>query len=75
MLRPVTPPVIPPVQHHQITTPNVVTTASIVNTAAAFENAISNKGTWIIAILKDLTIDKDLVVEGEYKNGKKDTSW
>jgi len=56
------------------TTPNVVTTASIVNTGAAFENAISSKGTWIIAITKDLAIDKDLVVEGEYKNGKKDAS-
>lgn len=54
------------------TTANVVTTASIVNTADAFEKAISSNGTWIIAILQDLTIDKDLVVEGEYKNGKKD---
>ena len=56
------------------TTPNVVTTASIVNTETAFEKAISSKGTWIIALTKDLTIKKDLVVEGEYKNGKKDTS-
>jgi len=56
------------------TTPNVVTTASIVNTAAAFEKAISSKGTWIIATLNDLSIDKDLMVEGEFKNGKKDAS-
>lgn len=54
------------------TTPDVVTTASIVDTEAAFEKAISNEGTWIIAILKDLSFDKDLVVDGEYKNGKKD---
>jgi len=54
------------------TTPNVVTTASIVNTEAAFLKAISNEGTWIIATTQDLTINKDLVVEGEYKNGKKD---
>lgn len=53
-------------------TPDVVATASIVNTEAAFEKAISNEGTWIIATLKDLSFDKDLVVEGEYKNGKKD---
>ena len=54
------------------TTPNVVTTASIVNTADAFEKAISSNGTWIIATTQDLSINKDLVVEGEYKNGKKD---
>ncbi|MBZ9607049.1 hypothetical protein G9F73_004285 [Clostridium estertheticum] len=49
---------------------DVVTTASIVDTQAAFENAISSKGTWIIATLKDLTVDKDLVVEGDFKNTK-----
>ncbi|MEG0773295.1 hypothetical protein [Clostridium sp.] len=54
------------------TTPDVKTTASIVNEAAAFEKAISNTGTWIIATTKDLTIDKDLVLDGEFKNGKKD---
>jgi len=53
------------------TTPNVVTTASIVNNSTAFEKAISNKGTWIIAITKDLAIDKDLVVDGEFKNRQK----
>lgn len=51
---------------------DVVTTASVVDNATAFEKAISNKGTWIIAIVKDLTIDKDLVLDGEFKNGKKD---
>lgn len=54
------------------TTPDVVTTASIVNDEAAFENAISKDGTWIIASLKDLTFDKELVLDGEFKNGKKD---
>jgi hypothetical protein len=54
------------------TTPDVVTTASIVDDEAAFEKAISNTGTWIIATLKDLTFDKDLVLDGEFKNGKKD---
>lgn len=53
-------------------TPDTVTTASIVNTEEAFLNAISNEGTWIIAITQDMSIDQDLVVDGEYKNGKKD---
>ncbi|HEY8805777.1 MAG TPA: hypothetical protein VIM42_11870, partial [Clostridium sp.] len=57
------------------TTPNVVkTTTSIVSTPAAFEKAISSNGTYIIAITKNITIDKNLVVSGEYKNGKKDAS-
>jgi hypothetical protein len=54
------------------TTPDVVTTASIVDNAAAFEKAMSNTGTWIIATVKDITFDKDVVLEGEFKNGKKD---
>lgn len=48
--------------------------ASIVDTADAFQKAISSNGTWIIAITKDLTIDKDISLDGEYKNGKKDTN-
>jgi hypothetical protein len=51
---------------------DVVTTASIVDNQEAFMKAISVNGTWIIAITKDLTIDKDLLVEGDFKNGKKD---
>ena len=51
---------------------DVNTTASIVNEAGAFEKAISNNGTWIICLLNDLTINKDLVLDGEFKNGKKD---
>lgn len=53
-------------------TPDAVTTASIVDTEEAFLKAISKDGTWIIAILKDLTINKDLLLEGEFKNGKTD---
>ncbi|MDF2889951.1 MAG: hypothetical protein K0R80_318 [Clostridia bacterium] len=52
--------------------PDVVTTASIVDNAAAFESAISKDGTWIIAALNDITFDKELVLDGEFKNGKKD---
>jgi hypothetical protein len=51
---------------------DVVTTASLVDTEAAFESAISSEGTWIITTLKDLTFDKELVVEGDFKNGKMD---
>ena len=54
------------------TTPDVTTTASIVNDEAAFEKAISNTGTWIICALKDMTFTKELVLDGEFKNGKKD---
>jgi len=48
------------------------TTPSIVNTNEAFEKAISKDGTWIICLLTDLTFDKELVLEGEFTNGKKD---
>ena len=51
---------------------DAVTTASIVNTEDAFLKAISKDGTWIIAILNDMSIDKDLVLEGDFKNGKLD---
>ena len=51
---------------------DVVTTASIVNTEDAFLNAISDKGTWIICLLEDMKIDKDIALEGEFKNGKQD---
>lgn len=51
---------------------DVVTTASIVNEEDAFLNAISTNGTWIICLLNDLTIDQELVLDGEFKNGKQD---
>lgn len=53
---------------------DVTTTASIVNDTSAFEKAISKTGTWIIAILGDMKDDKPLVLEGDFKNGKKDTN-
>lgn len=52
--------------------PDTVTTASIVNTEADFEKAISKNGTWIIATLKDLTFSTGLLLDGDFKNGKKD---
>ncbi len=53
-------------------TPDAVTTASIVDNEEAFLKAISKDGTWIICLTKDLTFDKELLLEGEFKNGKKD---
>ena len=50
---------------------DAVTTASIVDNETDFENAISKDGEWIIATLKDLTFDKELILDGEFKNGKK----
>ena len=47
-----------------------VASASLVETAEAFEKAISADGTWIICPLKDLVSTKDLVVEGKFFNTK-----
>lgn len=68
------PPTTTPQTSPPETTPVVTTSASIVDNNAAFEKAISNSGTWIVAIVKDLTFDKELVLDGEFKNGKKDTA-
>lgn len=51
---------------------DAVTTASLVNDSEAFVKAISKEGTWIVTTLNDLTIDKELVLDGDFKNGKKD---
>lgn len=51
---------------------DAVTSASVVDNSAAFEKAISSTGTWIIATTKDISVDKNLVLDGEFKNGKKD---
>lgn len=55
---------------------DAVTTASIVDNAEAFEKAMGpadKGGTWIIAALKDITFDHEIVLEGEFENkGKQD---
>lgn len=53
--------------------PDVVTTASLVNDSEAFVNAVGENGTWIIATLGDLAIDKEIVVAGEFHD-KNDAS-
>ena len=45
---------------------DVVTTASIVDNADALVKAASAEGNWIFAILNDVTMDKELVVDGEF---------
>ncbi|HKL79705.1 MAG TPA: hypothetical protein VJ888_04635 [Mobilitalea sp.] len=51
---------------------DAVTSASIVNEEEAFVRAISKDGTWIICLLKDMTINQDITLDGEFTNGKKD---
>jgi hypothetical protein len=52
---------------------DAVTTASIVDNNAAFQKALTKDGGhYVVAILKDLTFDKELVVDGDFKTGKKD---
>lgn len=45
---------------------DAVSTASLVKEQDPFINAVSAEGTWIIAILNDLTVDQDVVVAGEF---------
>ena len=42
------------------------TSASIVNEAAGFKKAVSKDGTWIIAILNDLTVNEEVTVAGQF---------
>ena len=52
------------------TQPDAITTASIVNNSDAFESAISSDGTWIIALTNDLSFDKELTLDEEFKNNR-----
>jgi len=77
--KPVTPPVVKPpvVKPPVVVVPpvvDVVTAASLVDNAAVFEKSIGKDGKWIIATTKDLTTTKELVLDGEFKNGKKDAT-
>lgn len=65
-------PTASPAQSPGATDEDVKTTASIVNTPEAFEKAVSKDGTWIICLIDDLKVDKELTLEGEFTNGKKD---
>ncbi|QGU94617.1 hypothetical protein GOM49_05435 [Clostridium bovifaecis] len=52
---------------------DATTTASIVDNADALTKALSKEGTWIVATLNDVTLDKEIVVEGEFHD-KNDAS-
>ncbi|WP_426350232.1 peptidoglycan-binding domain-containing protein [Alloiococcus sp. CFN-8] len=57
----------------QPTTPPVdtVTAASLnIKDKAVFEKSIGKDGKWIVCITDDLSFDKELVIEGEFKNTK-----
>lgn len=45
---------------------DATTTASIVNQQDPLISALSDKGNWIVAILNDMTVDKEIVVSGEF---------
>lgn len=53
---------------------DTVTTASIVADTDAFESAIGSEGTWIIATLKDMETEDELVLDGQFYNGKTDST-
>ncbi len=53
-------------------TPDAVASPSVADDEESLIDAIGSNGTWIIVLTKDLTTDKELVLDGEYKNGKKD---
>ncbi|HEY5586296.1 MAG TPA: hypothetical protein VIK78_17625, partial [Ruminiclostridium sp.] len=56
------------------TSTDAVTSASVTKDPAVFAKTIGKDGKWIIAVTADVKVDKDLVLEGEFKNGKKDTA-
>ena len=45
---------------------DAVSTASVVDTAEGFIRAAGSDGTWIIATTQDLTVDREIVVSGEF---------
>ena len=52
-------------------TTDVVTSASIVNDQATLQKAVSKEGSWIVLATKDLTVDKEIVLEGEFTKADK----
>ncbi|WP_338472542.1 hypothetical protein R4Z10_07300 [Niallia sp. XMNu-256] len=45
---------------------DAVSTASITADPEEFKQALSKEGTWIVAATDDITLDEELVVEGEF---------
>lgn len=53
-------------------TPDAVSSPSVVADEASLVKAMGNEGTWIVIFTGDFSTNKELVLEGEYTNGKKD---
>lgn len=53
---------------------DAVTTASVTDNVDVFAKTIGKDGKWIICTTKDLTTTKELVLEGDFLNGKKDAT-
>lgn len=54
---------------------DVVTTPSIVNNGDALLNAVGPDVFWLAAIVNDITLDQDIIIEGEYtKEDREDPS-
>jgi len=51
---------------------DAVTGASTTDNEAGLIKAMSKEGTWIIITTKDIKTSKELVLDGTFKNGKKD---
>lgn len=51
---------------------DAVATASLVDTPEALIKAVGPDANWIVALLKDVVVDGELVVEGEYEKADKD---
>lgn len=52
--------------------PDVVTTASLVDNADAMIAGLKSDGKWIVAALRDIKTDKEVVINGTFTDGKKD---
>lgn len=52
--------------------PDVVTTASLVNNADALMAGLKAEGNWIVSAVRDITTDKEIVINGTFTDGKKD---
>lgn len=51
---------------------DTIAAASVTDDVNVFAKSIGTEGKWIICATKDLTTDKELVLEGTFLNGKKD---
>jgi len=45
---------------------DAITAASIVNDQTTLQKSSSKEGSWIVLLTKDLTVDKEIVLEGEF---------